>query len=211
MRSIPAVLALIALSATTATTQPTAQFAVGMESRVWIEGKTNVNGFSCAAATVDATVAIDRAFSEDSALVKHVRSVQVKVPVAALKCGLDQMDKSLRKALRADDSTLTYIVASLAADTPDSTDAATLNTVGTLVIAGRENSVRMNVTAVRLPDGGIEARGEIPILMTDFGITPPTAMLGVVRARNRVIVKFAMRLSPATIAAVSARCGALPH
>ena len=97
------------------------------------------------------------------------------------------------------------------AEPVDSADDATLNAVGTLAMAGRENTVRMNVVAVRLPDGSVEAQGEIPIRMSDFGITPPTAMLGAVRARDRVIVKFAMKLSPATIAAVSARCGALPH
>lgn len=211
MRRIPTALTLIALAATTSTAQTTAQVAVGTESRLWIEGTTNVTGFSCAATSVDATVDIDRGFSDDTALVKHVRSVRVKVPVAALKCGRDQMDRSLRKALKADESTVTYIVASLAAEPLDSADAASLNAVGTLVIAGREHRVRMNVSAVRLADGSVEAQGEIPILMTDFGITPPTAMLGVVRARDRVIVKFAMKLSPATIAAVSARCGALPH
>lgn len=211
MRRIPVALALIALSATASRAQSTAQFAVGTASRVWIEGTTNVTGFSCAATAVDATVDIDRGFGEDTALVKHVRAVQVKVPVAALKCGRDQMDRSLRKALKADDSTDAYIVASLTAEPLYSTDAATVNAVGTLAIAGRENRVRMNVSAVRLPDGSVEAQGEIPILMTDFGITPPTAMLGVVRARDRVVVRFAMRLSPATIAAVSARCGALPH
>ena len=211
MRRIPTALALIALTATTGTAQATAQFAVGTASRLWIEGTTNVTGFSCAATEVDATVDVDRGFGEDTSLVKHVRAVQVKVPVAALKCGRDQMDRSLRKALKADDSTVTYIVASLAAEPVDSADDATLNAVGTLAMAGRENTVRMNVVAVRLPDGSVEAQGEIPIRMSDFGITPPTAMLGAVRARDRVIVKFAMKLSPATIAAVSARCGALPH
>jgi len=211
MKRIPTALALIALLATTAEAQTTAHFAVGTHSRVWIEGRTNVNGFSCAATAVDATIDIDRGFGDDSVLTRHVRSVEVRVPVVALKCGLDQMDRSLRKALRADDSaTDSYIVATLAADAADSSEA-TLNTIGELAIACRVNPVQMNITTTRLPDGSIAARGEIPIRMTDFGITPPTAMLGVVRARDRVLVKFEMNLSPATIAAVSARCGALPH
>src|SRR5690348_13090719 len=130
-------LAMAALVATAATAQTTAQFAVGPDSRVWIEGTTNVSGsFSCAATTVDATMVIDRAFTEDSALTKHVRAVQVKVPVTALRCGLDRMDQSLRKALRADDATApAFISASLVAEGTDTT-AAALNTVGTLAIAG---------------------------------------------------------------------------
>src|SRR5690349_9825684 len=171
MKRIPTALALIALLAMTADAQATAQFAVGTHSRVWIEGRTNVNGFICAATRVDATIDIDRGFGEDSVLTRHVRSVRVKVPVVALKCGLDQMDKSLRKALRAEDSTSdSYIVATLAADAGD-TSVASLNTIGELAIAGRVNPVEMNITATQLPDGSIAARGEIPIRMTDFGIT----------------------------------------
>lgn len=213
MQRLPTALALIALTASTATAQATAQFDVGTDSKVWIEGTTNVSGrFSCAATSVDAVMDIERAFSEDSLLTKHVRSVQVRVPVTALSCGLDQMDKSLRKALKADDAaTPSFIVAKLAAEPGDSANVSGFSTSGTLSIAGRENTVKMNVAATRLDDGSIAAEGEIPIRMTDFGIAPPRAVFGVVRARDRVLVKFVMRLSPATIAAVSARCGSLPH
>ena len=75
---------------------------------------------------------------------------------------------------------------------------------GALTIAGAEKSVNLDVTATRLSDGGIRADGELPLLMTDFGVKPPTAMLGTLRTSNKVTVKFSLLVGPETIAAAVA-------
>ena len=205
----PITFALVAFIAATARAQSVAELDVGGDSRVWIEGKTNIAGWSCSATAVDATIAVEVAFKEDPNFPRYLRRVQVRVPVKALKCGNAQMEKSLRRALKADGATgAAYITASFEAarDGSDSTNAETVSTLGSLAIAGRENSVKMDVGTTRLADGTIEARGSVPILMSDFDIEPPTALFGAVRAANRVMVKFAMRLSPEAVAAMAARC-----
>ena len=205
----PITLALVAFLATTARAQSVAELNVGDDSRVWIEGTTNVNSWNCSATAVDATIAVQVAFREDPDFPRYLKRVQVRVPVSALKCGHAQMEKSLRRALKADDAAgPSFITATFEAvrDGSDSTNALTVNTIGELAIAGRENSVKMDVGTSRLADGTIEARGAVPILMSDFGIEPPRALLGAVRANNRVIVRFAMRLGPEVVAAMAARC-----
>ena len=205
----PITLALVAFLAASARAQSVAELAVGNDSRVWIEGTTNINSWSCSATAVDATIAVDVAFKEDPDFPRYLKRVDVKVPVSALKCGHAQEEKSLRRALKADDTTgATYITASFAAvrDGSDAMDALTVSTVGALAMAGRENAVKMDVRTIRLADGTIEARGAVPILMSDFGIEPPTAFFGALRASNRVVVKFAMRLGPEVVAAMAARC-----
>lgn len=205
----PITLALVVFLAATARAQSVAELAVGNDSRVWIDGTTNINSWSCSATAVDATIAVDVAFKEDPDFPRYLKSVQVRVPVTALKCGHAQMEKSLRRALKADDATRpSYITANFEA-VPDGSDAAsalTVNTVGALAIAGHENAVNMDVSTTRLADGTIEARGAVPILMSDFGIEPPTALFGALRAGNRVVVRFAMRLGPQVVAAMAARC-----
>jgi hypothetical protein len=62
----------------------------------------------------------------------------------------------------------------------------------------------MDVTAARLPDGSVKAEGEVPLLMTDFGVTPPTALLGTLRTDNKITVKFSLLVGPQTIAAALA-------
>ena len=209
----PITLALIAIVTAAARAQSTAELAVGNESRVWIEGSSNIHSWSCSATAVDARIAVEVAFKEDPDFPRYLKTVQVKVPVTALKCGHDQMDKSMRRALRADDTTRpSYIMATFEAvrDGSDTTNALTVRTVGALAIAGHENSVKMNVGTTRLADGTIEAQGEVPILMSDFGIKPPTALFGALRANNRVVVKFAMKLGPDAVAAMAARCSVAP-
>jgi polyisoprenoid-binding protein YceI len=205
---IPITVALIAIVAGGARAQSTAELAVGSESRVWIEGSSNIHSWSCSATTVDATIAVEVAFRDDPDFPRYLKAVHVKVPVTALSCGHDQMDKSMRRALKADDTTRSpYISANFEAvrDAGD-TNALTVSTVGTLEVAGRENAVKMDVGTTRLADGTIEARGEVPILMSDYGIKPPTALFGALRASNRVVVKFALKLGPDAMAAMAARC-----
>ena len=205
----PIAFALIAMVTAAARAQSTAELAVGSESRVWIEGSSNIHSWSCSATAVDATIAVEVAFKEDPDFPRYLRTVRVKVPVTALKCGRDQMDKSLRRALKADDTTRSpYITAIFEAvrDGSDTTNALTVNTIGTLEIAGHENRVKMDVGTTRLANGTIEARGEVPILMSDFGVKPPTALFGALRASDRVIVKFALTLGPDAVAAMAARC-----
>jgi polyisoprenoid-binding protein YceI len=131
----------------------------------------------------------------------------VSVPVADLKCGRDQMDRSLRAALKADHSTrVAYIVATFGALSAESADSSIVHTAGTVTLAERTNSVRMDLITMRRVEGGVAAEGELPILMSDYGVKPPTAMFGLVRAADRVVVKFALTLGPETVAAVTALC-----
>lgn len=204
-------LALIAVVGATARAQSVAELPVGDDSRVWIEGTTNITSWNCSATAIDATIAVDVAFREDPDFPRYLKRVQVKVPVSALKCGHAQEEKSLRRALKADDGTgPAYITAIFEAvrDRSDAADALTVSTIGALTMAGRENPVKMDVGTTRLADGTIEARGAVPILMSDYGIEPPTAFFGALRASDRVVVRFAMRLGPDVIAAMAARCAA---
>jgi polyisoprenoid-binding protein YceI len=198
MKRALSILSFLALPGAVAAAQSTARLAVGADSRLWIEGASNVSRWNCKATTLDAAIEVDSGFKDVNDLPTYLRSVRVKVPVAALRCGHDQMDKSLRKALRADEASAGGdIVASFEAVKEDTTPGV-VRTVGTLTLAGRENTVTMNIDAAPSADGTIEARGELSISMSDFGITPPTAMLGVVRCANRVLVKFALRIAPMT-------------
>jgi polyisoprenoid-binding protein YceI len=184
----------------------TVRLAVGAGSKLWIEGGSNLHGWSCKASTFDAAIAVDPSASRDAInIARFVQRVEVAVPVTNLKCGHGQMDKNLYKALKADaTSAISYILGSFDVVPGEARSAVHLATVGTLRVAGQENSVRMDVTARWLPDGSIQAEGALPILMTDFGIKPPTALLGTLKTDNKVIVKFELLVGPETILAAIA-------
>jgi polyisoprenoid-binding protein YceI len=193
--------ALTALVATMASAQETARVTAAPESKLWIEGTSNLHGWSCKAEKLDAAVELDRALALDVAPPKALRRVEVKVPVKSLKCGHGTMDNNLYKALNADATPdVTYILATFEAVPGETTDSFTLKTVGTLSVAGKENKLAMEVVATRMPDGTVHARGKVPIKMTDYGIKPPTAVFGRIKTGDEVKVNFELTVRPTAIA-----------
>jgi polyisoprenoid-binding protein YceI len=202
-RTYIAAAALIGALGAIGAAQTTARVAVGPESKLWIEGTSNLHGWSCTAEKFDAAIELDAAAVAElaTATPKVLKRVEVKVPVKALKCGHGGMDDNLYKALKADERPeISYILATFDA-LPAEVDGFTLKTNGTLAIAGKENKLTMDVVATRLPDGTVKATGMVPIKMTDFGIKPPTAMFGTLRTGDVVKVNFALTVGPKAIAA----------
>ena len=197
-------LAMLALVGATAAAQSTARIAVSPESKLWIEGTSTIHDWTCKATAIDAAIDVDPAAVQLAAAPpKMLKKVLVKVPVKALKCGHGGMDENMYKALKADsDPQISYILASFEPANEEATEF-TLKTVGTLTIAGKENKLEMDVAAVRLPDGTVKATGTVPIKMTDFGIKPPTAIFGRIKAGDDVKVKFELSVGAKAMAALT--------
>jgi polyisoprenoid-binding protein YceI len=201
-----AMIALIASSATVAGAQGTARVAVAPESKLWIEGTSNLHGWSCKATALEAAVELDAATATQISVAppKSLKRVQVKVPVRSIKCGHGGMDDNLYKALKADDSPdISYIMATFDAVAGEAKDSFTLHTAGTLTIAGKENNLTMDVIATRMPDGTVKATGVVPIKMTDYGIKPPTAIFGRLKTGDEVKINFELSVGAKAIAAAT--------
>lgn len=201
MRTYLRPLALVLVAAATAGAQ-TARVSVAPTSKLWIEGTSNVHDWKCDATGFEAAIDIDAAAGLAAAPQKMLKKVTVKMPVKGLKCGHDKMNDNVYKALKADKITeISYIMGTFEAVKGATEDAFTLKTVGTLTLAGAENTVNMDVVATRLPDGTIKAVGNLPVKMTAFGVKPPTAMLGAIRTGDEVKVKFELTVGAKAIAA----------
>jgi polyisoprenoid-binding protein YceI len=200
--------ALLALLATTARAQETTRVAVAPESKLWIEGTSNLHGWACRTQELDATVELDAIAAAQLSVAppKALKRVSVKVPVKSLKCGHGPMDNNLYKALSADATPeISYIMATFEAVAGETKDSFSLKTVGTLTVAGKERSITMDVVATRLADGTVKATGTLPIKMTDFGIKPPTAIFGRLKTGDEVKVNFELTVGAKAIAAAAAK------
>jgi len=196
-------IALLALTATVARAQ-TARVSVAPDSKLWIDGTSNLHEWSCKATSLEADVEIDAAAAAQVATgaPKALKKVDVKIPVKSLHCNHGGMDGNVYKALKADDAPeISYIMATFEAVQGDTKDSFTLKTAGTLTIAGKQNKVEMDVLATRMPDGTLLAKGTVPIKMTDYGITPPTAIFGRLKTGNEVKVNFELTVGAKAIAA----------
>ncbi len=180
------------------------RLAVRPDSRLWLEGSSNVRDWRCEATSLDASVDIDDATHSAASTADRIRRVQVRVPTHALTCGRSQMDHIMYKALHVDDAPeCRQIVGRFEVVSAASGARPTLVMQGTLRIAGRERVVRMPVELEEQADGSVRAKGALPILMTDYGISPPTALFGVLRTENRIVVKFDLLVDrPASVASL---------
>jgi hypothetical protein len=62
--------------------------------------------------------------------------------------------------------------------------------VGELTLAGEQREIEMVVVAERLADGRFTLVGSRELKMTDFNITPPSALFGLIKAKDTVEVVF---------------------
>lgn len=169
---------------------------VRSDSRLWLEGSSNIRDWTCKATTMEATIDVDEV---GSAIHTHaIRGVFVKVPVRMLKCGDRHMEAEMYSALKAPRSEVTYIVARFDGIPQSNARGELMDTPGQLTVAGVERTVRMAVRSERLSDGSYRARGTVPILMTDFGIKPPRPWGGILRTADKVLIQFEIFIEPIT-------------
>jgi len=182
-------------------------------SEVTIEGTSSLHAFHCKTNKIMAYVDVDPGYTKDlTKIARPIASVKVNIVVRTLTCGNGQMDKNMYSTLNADENpiikyTLTgYDIL----DGSASPAAFVAKTTGTLTISGKEKIINMKINAERLSDGKATAHAEQAILMTDFGISPPSFMFGRLKVGNEVIVKFNLKAGPellAQLAAVTSRGG----
>jgi polyisoprenoid-binding protein YceI len=170
-------------------------------SEVSIAGTSNVHDFSCKTNRINAYIDVDPGYAKDlTKLTRPIVSVQVNIAVRSLSCGKKQMDENMYKTLKADQNQLIkYTLSGYDLVDPSST-AFAAKTKGTLMIMGKEKVVEIKVDAARLAEGRATAQGEETLLMSDFGIKPPSFMLGTLRVGNEIKVKFNLKLGPEMIA-----------
>ena len=199
-------------------TQCTAQtqYVPSNDSRVWIEGTSNVTDFTCSTQQIDghARLALRGTFlpaaaSSDSMPTHSTApsrssespTVQARVPVRTLDCGKRRQNRDLYDAMKAGEHPAIHytIVKADVMATPDSSrDHYVLEAIGELTIAGATRTVRLTLQGRRLDDGRMHAQGTLPIQMTNFDVEPPTAMLGLIRVHDEITVHFDITAVPQT-------------
>ena len=135
--------------------------------------------------------------TSDSVPRRLTPAVHVEIPVASLKSGTRGMDKKMSVALKAQSHPMiTYqlesaeVTSRQTAQENSSQGPLTIETQGTLTVAGMERPVRIPMQIRRLSKDRLEVSGKTSLRMTDFGIDPPTAMLGVLRTDDTVQVHW---------------------
>jgi polyisoprenoid-binding protein YceI len=70
-----------------------------------------------------------------------------------------------------------------------------LDATGALTMAGASKNIGIAVKAKLLPNGDVQLTGNKKINMKDFGMEPPTAMLGTIKVGEEVTITFDLILT----------------
>ena len=165
-------------------------------SKLWVEGTSSVRDWKCDATTIEATVtgagaAASASAKEVGAAAKHAL---LTIPVAQLDCHNGTMNEHMRKALKANDNkTIQYRIATWEL-TPRSDDSASVKTSGTLVMAGAEKPITVDLVAKRGAAGSWALTGSRTLQMTEWGIKPPSLMFGTMKVRDPVTIRFQLEM-----------------
>lgn len=197
---------------------PVTRLTVAPGSRFWLEGTTNVSSWACRSERIHGSVEVDAPAAVVSALLERAVGtapgevagaagelpnprLRLGIPVAALACGNRLMERDLRNALRAaEHPAVVYEYERVTDLAPLGGSAAGtrrfgIGVEGDLALAGSERKVRTRVVGERLAPGLYRVTGELDLRMTDFGVQPPTALMGMIEAHDPLRVRFDLRLA----------------
>jgi hypothetical protein len=197
--------ALMAAAATTAGAQSASAIRLRLDpsSEVTIEGTSSMHAFHCKTNKIMAYVDVDPGYTKDlTKVARPIASVKVNIVVRTLTCGNGQMDKNMYSTLKADENPIIKYTLSnydILAGTA-SAAAFSAKTSGTLTISGKEKAFDMKINAARLSDGKTTAEGEQALLMSDFGIKPPSFMFGTLKVGDEIKVRFNLKAGPELLA-----------
>src|SRR5438876_6668933 len=185
-------LALTTYVADTAIVGAQAPLAID-SARITISGTSNIHSYTASTTTVRVTRAQFTCALEGPDMWSNalkpgaVEAFEIAIPAATLTSPREGLDKNMHEALKVKDHP--DIVFRLLRLEPGSGAAGTLRGIGVLQIAGVEREVSLDVTIQR-EGSTLKVQGRVRLLMTDFGIKPPTAMLGMLKTDPKVAVSF---------------------
>jgi polyisoprenoid-binding protein YceI len=115
-----------------------------------------------------------------------LEAFEISIPAATLSSPKEGLDKNMHKALKVTEyPDITFRLSRF----EGAGASGALRGVGILKIAGVEREVAVALKT-QGTDTNFTVTGEVQLLMTDFGITPPKAMLGMLKTDPKVTVTF---------------------
>jgi polyisoprenoid-binding protein YceI len=209
MRKTLLTVSALMAAATTAGAQSASAIRLRLDpaSEVTVEGTSSLHAWHCKTNKMNAYVDVDPGYIKDlTKVARPIAAVKVNIVVKSFTCGNSQMDRNMYSTLKADENELIRYTLSgydiLDGSASPSTFAA--KTTGTLIIAGKEKPIAMKISAERLSDGKAVAQGEQTLLMSDFGIAPPSFMFGTLKVGDQIKVKFNLKAGPELLAQLTA-------
>lgn len=196
-RILKSLLPVAAITLATLAQAAPGELALRAGSRLWLTGTSTVHDYTSRASKLDVTFQCDpalwpAALTGGEAIAGIIRdrgvtAMDVVISVTGLKSGKEKLDRNMYKALLAEKhAAIRFRMAGYEVGALTDT-ATTIDVKGTLTVAGVDREVVLSAT-VRPEGDAVRLRCDVPLQMTQFGIKPPTMMLGALKTSDKVVV-----------------------
>jgi hypothetical protein len=192
------------------------RLTAGAASAVVLEGSSNVTDWRCSGTSIDARMVVATSPDHINEVIDRIEDGNIGVwmsnpsqgsfpapefdltiPVKTFRCGNRIMEGDMRKALKADaHPAVQFSFRELRGGIQHDLDTGLYRAAisGDLTLAGVTRKIDLTVSAQRLSRTSFRIRAVLPLRMTDFAVTPPTALFGAIRARDSLTVHFDLTL-----------------
>lgn len=153
-------------------------------SKLSVEGTSTVHDWEIEANNFEAETSLK--LNDD--VVSEISNIAFTAPVDGLKSGKRIMDNKTHDALK--EKKFPQITFSFKKDGNVDFSGKTANVPGELTIAGKTKEVQLSVDFDVETSSRFLVSGTVPLKMSDFGIDPPTAVMGTVKTDDEVVVSF---------------------
>ncbi|MCB9284422.1 MAG: YceI family protein [Lewinellaceae bacterium] len=134
-------------------------------------------------------------FVVENNVLTGINSLEISIPVTSIKSSKGSiMDGKTHGALKYKEYSLISFQLVRVDGIEKTASGYRVKTTGNLTIAGAKRSVALTVDAKVLSDGSLNFKGSKDLKMTDFNVSPPTAMMGALTTGNDVTVNFDITL-----------------
>ena len=151
-----------------------------------IDGTSNVHDYTLSTSTlkVDAMVGDTPTVLVSGAL----SAFDLQIPLNSFTADKDGLKERMLKAMMADKyPTITFHLTEYAVEN------GTVKPKGQLTIAGVTKDIDLTLDVKEGPDG-VRVHGTRDLSMKDYGIKPPTMMMGVLKTSDKVTITFDLHL-----------------
>lgn len=153
-------------------------------SSIRIDGYSNVKDFECEYTGRIPKLSLRYEHVDGTIL---VRGGNINIPVINLDCGNSRMNDDMMDMLREDEHPpITFTIESISLGK----SVGTANTIITIAGVSRRHTIQFNVGS---EGETITAVAKKELSLTQFGIEPPTALFGLIRVKDKIVVNFDVR------------------
>jgi polyisoprenoid-binding protein YceI len=164
-------------------------------STLWLVGDSTLHPFTSRTSQIQTAAQVDLGASTAQDVLNAVlqrqglKTFDVSIPVKSLKSNESGLDKNMYKALKADACpSIDFHMTQYKVKT-SSAEEQPVRASGTLRVACQEKAVTLDTNVI--PETGVlHVNGQYTLMMTDYGVKPPSMMMGAIKVKNPVVIHF---------------------